>query len=204
MVAINNRQRDDIADAVVRHGFNSRFIELIQLENALMDKLYERLYNAKIRAKINSLVEDFKGAFPFERRISVNAAGQNISVRARSSYSEPLLPLSAGDVSVNSYPFPYSGDRTVSIQVDDPMCDEVRAYAALKQELSAEAESKRAMVMGILQQCRSVEQLQQKWPDVMPIAKPFLKVAPAKPQLPMTIIEDLNKTLDLPPEQLAA
>lgn len=187
---INNRLRDRIADALIKHAFDERQKAMFERESALALEVYRIKMPEAFERKCDKLEEegaDYAGDHTFFDRIS--------AVNAR--------PIDGSDTKLHlAHRRVWTGTYTPSIKLDDhkELSDKVDAFDVDQSALNVEISKARSQIDATLQKCHTAKQLRATWPEAMSIAEPILKDAGMEPKAQPLVVatEDLNATLGLP------
>lgn len=205
MTIITNAMRDRINSAVIKHAYTERCLSLAMAGNVLGKEIYERTYSRHERAAIR-LLQDEHGEFTERSVFKVAVGGMQLAIGTR----EHASTLNMGDVDrlvpreqcmtlpcLDKHRF-----GMLTMEADDELGQRCVDWALAREKLIDEISMRRCEIMGVLNQTRTDGQLEAAWPDVMPIAREFIKTAD-KPQLPAIPVQDLNAALGLPTAQAA-
>ena len=204
-VRLNNEDRDDIASRLIRHRFQAEYTALAVRENAIALAAWKQIHG-KYEAAMAKLPE---GAFPFDYDIQVNAGGWSGTFcyggsgkswnryRPDGRYGfEQAEPV--GKLEFNDY-----GDHDTVNLTDPDLIDEARAVLTGWKELSEKVGTLYKKTRETLGKFTTFDSLLEKWPE----AEQFIRARQKErgiyvaPSLPATLIFDLTKELELPPEE---
>lgn len=203
MSIITNDMRGKITQAVLKHGFAADLSALLAAERPLIEQAYERLYPPKVRELMAALCKAQKHALGTRRSIDVNVQGMRIRLGGDRGRIDHLLPkfdpLDFIVLPDNQY-----GTPDVAVEEgDDVFGQAVYAHAEERSRISSLIETRRAEITGVLREIRTDRQLEERWPEVLPIASQFIQIE-SKIQLPAVPVKALNDALGLPPVPAAA
>lgn len=216
MRTLNNEGRGKITKAVLVNSLKDRVLALVEEEHALAHAIYERAIPANIREAMVA-VHDFhveaRDWRPFYNTssLSFRYAGQRLSVGKSGEYPpskpptghmtlEELIERALGAARFpNFHVVSSSGELMLTLDQGDEMGERAMKYWAERESLTEELNRQRAAIVAILATCKNEVQLKARWPEVMPLAEPFLSAAAPSTALTLPTGE-LNNLLKLPPE----
>jgi len=206
MTIITNETRSRITGAVIKHAFTDRCVELAVIGNDLAKEIYERCYSRAERAAIR-LLQDKYEEFTDRRVLKIAIGGMQLSIGTRRD--ESVLTMCDVDRLVPREQCAqftcldkHRNGNMLSLEADDNLGQRCMDWATEREALKEEIVTRRCEIMAVLNQTRTDGQLEAVWPDVMPIAREFIKTAP-KSNVPAIPVQDLNAALGLPAVQAA-
>jgi hypothetical protein len=218
-VSLNKDIRENICADVITHGFKDDLIAFAAATEALKADVYSRLYSPETRLLITALgsaAEQIKGdseagwaiaAFQDRDSFGLHVAGyfSNVGRPGRHSSNEHLrralshLPVGTLPESVRySMMHSHASGNILFLDAGDELGQRVTALELTRVDLNQRIKRRSIEILTVLSSARNDRQLEMIWPDVMPIARPFLVAPEPKVQLPATVISTLNEALGLP------
>lgn len=170
--------KDSILDALMERAFKERRDALKARKLALGDKVYKRLYTAAEIKAIKKVAGEF-----IRTRTGLNV-----------KFGGDFCNVSWGE----DRPSSREREGTLILNASDPLTDEYRDIEADKKKLGEDERRAKLEAQGKLNSASTVQRLIEIWPEVKPLAEPYLKVKRAP--LPVLQNDVLNKTFKLPVE----
>jgi hypothetical protein len=201
MTILTIESRNQIATAVLKHAFTERCIDVAIVANALCNKIYDRIYTQEDRKAIALLQARFE-EFMTVRAFSLSVGGMALKVGTRDDtrHNFPLeldrfVPVEMIDTFVVIDK--HRNARVLNMEADDELGIACLDWAQAREALQSQINERRAEIMGVLNKARTDGQLEAIWPEVMPIAREFVKAKEAV-NLPAIPVANLNAVLGLP------
>lgn len=173
--------REQILDAVMKHGFDARKEAMKEMHFKLGEAIYNDLFPAKVREQMAALPKGF-----LHTSESVLVAFSGEVYRASFREHKPISYLRRDWEAMKAY----DCTHTLSKQHD-------KVIAAQK-ALNKERDEAKSMAESLLNSAYSTKQLIAAWPEVEQFVRPYIDAAPCTAlAIP---VQKLNKALSLPPK----
>lgn len=201
MTILTNDVRGHIVNAVLKHGFAAKLTLFLEEEKTLLTDLYVKLYKPEEIAAMTLLDQRFRQSMNRIFKLETNAGGCKIHVGALAAPLSSILPRFERLSMLVVADHRYDTSDALAFDALDELGIRITGYAAARTSLTEEVSKRQAEVSGVLRKANTDGQLQILWPEVMPIARQFIK-AKEKPSLPMVPTAQLNDALGLPPGEM--
>ena len=206
---VTKQHRGQITYAVIEHAFAAEITAFLAAEAPLVAKVYAKVYKPAEIAAMELLEKAWPNSQDRRPGVTVNVGGPKISIGECRGNVDRYLPSDREPLPSNCVTsgHQWTGYEMLALPVDDPLAVEITEYAAARTALNKKIDEQAAQVRGILDTVRTDGQLEERWPEVMTIARPILRIE-EKLNVPMVPLDSLNAALGLPavvePELLAA
>jgi len=181
MAKLTKGKRSTILRLIIEHRFNAPKKTLEERKEKVANTLYEMLYDEETRKKMNALPKGW-----LERKINFNCRTLDNGWIG--------FPMS------EARPFKYEDvNKTVVYDTRSGESILIADYKSDEMDLEREISAARTKIKAVLESVNTDKQLVAVWPE----AEQFIIKAMGKihTNLPTVVIADLNKALDLPPEE---
>lgn len=181
-----NSMREKIVRALLDHKFKAQREELNLKQEAIGDMIYRFRMPPELEKLLNKANDLYPGASAMSNSIGACTPTMRTSV---------YYKLSCARVT------PHQGLGT-NKNLDEKLIEMVDAHQSAVRSLKQEEEAAKLKADAVLTSCNTLNQLEERWPEVMPIVREIGLVAPTK-NLPAIPVADLNATFDLPVDKAA-
>lgn len=176
-------QKDLMKNAIVRHRFDIEEEKFKKQENSLGSKIYSDLFPKKQREAMAALP---KGWLPTTSSLYVKFGGNYFHV----------------DCPENVIPYDSRNNVLKVYEVSHDFSIEMEEIVQGRTNLREEKRKLEAQITAIMDSVTTANKLKSVWPEISEFVDKF---APqGKKSLPAVVINDLNKKLNLPPEEKVA
>ena len=182
--------RRAIADAVSAHKYDIVDARLREEEGQIADRLYGAIYNQAARTMMMGAPD---GAFGLNNSLQLLVDGKRLTVKFQEGCQRPVF-------------WKHRNDPVINVREGQvPAAD---AALGLKNRMKAADEARRdirSMALATISKFRSFEKLAEAWPEAETFIWARLRER-GNPSagVPAVLFMDLNKALELPPEDKAA
>lgn len=198
---LTNDIRSAIADAVMKHRYESVVRALIAEKAEFGTKVYEDLYSKSTRDKMNALPE---GWLPTSDNIAVTFGATFERVYFSGRTSGKIVSVIPQATRTASVPKRLLGKHergcAMAYEATHKLSVEHANLEAKERDLKVEFDAARKQVDAALSAVTTVKKLIEVWPEIAPFAAGF---EDEKPQLPALPTADLNKLFELPVSEAA-
>lgn len=180
MSRITKYDREQMVEAIVKHGFEKQLAQV----NASLDLLGDKFY-ADIFGPVQKHIAALPKGFAYVgRSFNVNVNGQRRKIQMTES---KRLPHRCGE---------WSHDVAV-LEDSHTLVLELNQLTSKKEKIEADRGAAKRNANAVLESVTTYKKLWQVWPESHEILKGF-DVAPTEPMLPSAPIKALNSALGLP------
>lgn len=209
--------RNKLTIAIMNHGLKDQFAAFIKEETEVFTALNELMWPKDVRESAIWLQEKTEGkAFDVNLALYGIVAGRRIPVGETRGYRN--VNRKVGEQSLEEMLSTYCRDNDVKrvkalrisrysaipeVQVDEknPLAKRVEDLWDLREDLNGMIETRRAQIVAILAPIRNEKQLEQRWPEVMPLATDCWTGKKKEQSTAIALpTQELNAALGLPPE----
>lgn len=195
MTRLTKDIRDEIVLDLLRHSFKERVEALYAERAALAQAIYEDVFSAETRKKMQSLPE---GWLPEVKGINARLGSDYSSFDFSGGlYGEINRIAKNGKDETRRVPSKHKGGCVASYDATHKLALENERLANLRKSLCEEIETAKRAADTAVNAVSTVKRLIEVWPEVNPFAS---KHSAEKPQLPAVPTDQLNKILGLPVE----
>lgn len=181
-----NSMRQKIVKALLDHKFKAVQEKLALEQEAIGDLVYRH----RMLPELEKLLTKANNLHPGASQLT-----NNVGVKTKMMQASAYYKLS----SYRTCPHQGLGSNN---NLSEELIVLVDAHELAKQNLTQEKETAKLKAEAVLATCNTLNQLEERWPEVMPIVREIGFVAPTK-NLPAIPVADLNATFDLPIDKAA-
>lgn len=180
MSRITKYDREQMVEAIVKHGFEKQLAQVNVELSKLADEFYADIFGS-VQKHIDALPKGFSYA---AKGFNINLNGQ---IRPLCMTESRRLPHKAS----------YSRDTIAAFEDSHHLAVELNKLTDKKSKIESERNAAKRNANAVLESVTTYKKLWQVWPESHEILKGF-DVAPTEPMLPSAPIKALNSALGLP------
>lgn len=196
MTRLTKGVREQVANAMIKARFEGLLPPLAERSAALFIRVYESVYDEGIRKLMAQLQKRHRTMFQHKTCIQTNCGGMRMNV------GEIRLGGSGvwKRVEVKPLPFANHDESSAFTFVDCELSQAIRAFHSDHEAVKKQIEDAHTKVIGALSSMSTIRQVEENWPEALPIFDNFMPTPGVTSNVPAVRFEELTDFLGLKKE----